>query len=1108
MKKTIRFISIFFCVFIFLFNCSFSLVSNAITSDTLISLGEGQYYIEVKKTSRVEDIIEVLGEPKLITPSAFGGNAYTFYTDDNYSNYLYIETMEDGRIVSYGSVDPTYKTSSYSYGDKYNYYENGVLHGCIPSVDGVIKGAVHYNKKDNSLDFNTIYSIYQNNYKNDEEKYLKSLVNQSILMYNAFSTQLGYKVDLKFDEEIFYINQQFKEFGSSIREYIFDMDKNNYMKAMGLKSNIELKNSSYYIMNPMVFASLATSNIGANYADKLIAVFDYNTETKLLSAISINEELFKRYEDIELTQEEKSKLLAGREKYKQAKENLYKEEGLYDIEPQSTEITTLTAGKLKQSKKQGITDYVNAIRLAAGLEELTLNEDAFNVSQHISTLISYRFTELGLPIMHYPPKPEGLSDEYYNIAVRHQMGFAENLGYAALKSTEKTMIQHINLFIDDSSENPQVFSHRAKILDPKYTKFGYGISPYTFANEFSGSRDTDVFLEAWPAKGITFLESLATDSKRFRWSSRFLDKYTVTDNTTVTVECLNTGDTWNFTEEVGDTNSSVYFKRFTESIQSINNKVVFYNSDIVPEEGYVYEITLHNLTEDSTNKETDYTYRTVFEYADEENYQSSNSYLTIEVDEANMQKVEGQENTYTIPLGQEIKLNVKESTPAKDNKVTWTSNNENVTVTQNGIIKANGAIGEEVIISVSYDNSNIGTMIKVIPSNPIPDDYKIKLNKTSYQFNRLNETITLKDKYVPNSMITWTSTNEKIATVDSNGKITPKSGGFVYINAETEKYGKADCWVYVCMLRTLSDGSKAYPGDLDRNGSFNANDAALILNLSNKIGITEDEKILGDLTGDGVVNANDAAVVLDLYKYNTFAPGEYNPITKISLNASSITLNEGQRKKLIPTIVPDDTTDSTNVTWSSSNKYIAEVDENGYVTAISGGKAIITATSSNGLTATCEVISNAPIKTQTISGKIASAGNETEDVKIEVVKKDEDVIFTSQNLKGNLVNYNFNIPFGNYILRVSKKNHVTREYEISVNNSSVTQDIQIALIGDINGDGKVNIKDWNRLYSHVNETNLLTGYELLCADVNKDGKVNTKDWNRVYDHINETNPLW
>lgn len=62
--------------------------------------------------------------------------------------------------------------------------------------------------------------------------------------------------------------------------------------------------------------------------------------------------------------------------------------------------------------------------------------------------------------------------------------------------------------------------------------------------------------------------------------------------------------------------------------------------------------------------------------------------------------------------------------------------------------------------------------------------------------------------------------------------------------------------------------------------------------------------------------------------------------------------------------------------------------------------------------------------------------------------------------------------------------------------------------GDINGDGKVNIKDWNLLYNHINETELLTGYQLLCADINGDGKVNIKDWNRMYDHITEVNPLF
>ena len=64
------------------------------------------------------------------------------------------------------------------------------------------------------------------------------------------------------------------------------------------------------------------------------------------------------------------------------------------------------------------------------------------------------------------------------------------------------------------------------------------------------------------------------------------------------------------------------------------------------------------------------------------------------------------------------------------------------------------------------------------------------------------------------------------------------------------------------------------------------------------------------------------------------------------------------------------------------------------------------------------------------------------------------------------------------------------------------------ILGDVNVDGKVNGKDWIRLYEHINETHELNDYQLLCADVNKDGKVNGKDWIRLYEHINETNPLF
>ena len=51
------------------------------------------------------------------------------------------------------------------------------------------------------------------------------------------------------------------------------------------------------------------------------------------------------------------------------------------------------------------------------------------------------------------------------------------------------------------------------------------------------------------------------------------------------------------------------------------------------------------------------------------------------------------------------------------------------------------------------------------------------------------------------------------------------------------------------------------------------------------------------------------------------------------------------------------------------------------------------------------------------------------------------------------------------------------------------------------------VKDWNLMYSYINETSELNINQLECADTNEDGKVNIKDWNRLYNHITEVDPL-
>ncbi len=84
-----------------------------------------------------------------------------------------------------------------------------------------------------------------------------------------------------------------------------------------------------------------------------------------------------------------------------------------------------------------------------------------------------------------------------------------------------------------------------------------------------------------------------------------------------------------------------------------------------------------------------------------------------------------------------------------------------------------------------------------------------------------------------------------------------------------------------------------------------------------------------------------------------------NPVTSLTLNPTSLTLDVGDKEALIVTINPDDATNS-ELSWSSSNSSIARVDANGMVTAVAGGTATITVKTIDGSqSASCLVTVNA-----------------------------------------------------------------------------------------------------------------------------------------------------
>ena len=716
MKKSKKFL-IAIVLFILLFNMSFSTIANAATSDLLISLGTGQYAITVTTSTTIEDIIEILGEPKLTTVSAFGGNAYTFYTDDEYSNYLYIETLENGRIISFGSIDETYKTQTYSYGDDYPYQERSPLFGCLFSDEGIVGGGVYYDKY--ALDYGNysdIIDLFENTYLSDPIKYQMGISKHAILMYNALSYKLGNKdtTKLEFNEDYFYINEQFKEFGTTVREYMLDTNLNTqYMKGLTVKSNVEIATRVYFLLNPMYWADAAGNNKYTTFGEKTYALFDYDLNSKVLCAVTLTEDAFDAFNKVSYTDEEIEKLNAGRENYQEAIEKFNEAESMYDVEPQQTEPENLVAGELNQSVKEGIVSYVNAIRVAAGVPDVILNEENFTVAQYKATLLSYRYSQLGLDITHSPEQPEGVSDEFYNKAMGEndegiRYGYGENIGTATSNINPTSIMNSIDGFLDDSSEKPQLFSHRQKVLSNEYKYFGFGYGEYVFANEFSGTNKYTNFLEAWPSNGITFMETLV--SPRFEWTAQFIDKYKVLDTTTATVKCLNTGETWEFEEQEKTTDR--WFACHNNSVSSLNNKVVIFDSSILPQAGYVYEITLHGLQNDETLTNEDFTYRAVFEYADTSNYPDSITSLSIEIPE-NLEK-DGE--NYIAILGDEVKLNaIIDNNEAINKKITWKSSNPDIIeVKQNGTLVIKKVTNTPVTISVVNENTNLIDEVQII----------------------------------------------------------------------------------------------------------------------------------------------------------------------------------------------------------------------------------------------------------------------------------------------------------------------------------------------------------------------------------------------------------
>lgn len=176
------------------------------------------------------------------------------------------------------------------------------------------------------------------------------------------------------------------------------------------------------------------------------------------------------------------------------------------------------------------------------------------------------------------------------------------------------------------------------------------------------------------------------------------------------------------------------------------------------------------------------------------NGKSAYCYVKVAEDKIYVTSISLNATTCTMTVGDTKQLTATVSpSNATDKSISWTSNNNSVaTVSSSGLItakaqgsatitcKANDGSGETATCSVNVNSSVIEpTSISVSPSSKT-----VKVGDTfycSYTLSPSNAT----------SAVTWSSDNSSIATVNSSGKVTAKSVGSTYINANTAN-GKTD----------------------------------------------------------------------------------------------------------------------------------------------------------------------------------------------------------------------------------------------------------------------------------------------------------------------------
>lgn len=306
----------------------------------------------------------------------------------------------------------------------------------------------------------------------------------------------------------------------------------------------------------------------------------------------------------------------------------------------------------------------------------------------------------------------------------------------------------------------------------------------------------------------------------------------------------------------------------------------------------------------------------------------------------------------TLKLGEKVSVSGSVYPENSCNtSVSWSCSDESVAKVSNGYIEAVG-YGTATITVTSFNNK-VGTLKITVPeitAKSISIEEPEDLPEEIFIRNTISLTATITPSDVDNPAITWTSSDESIATVSDTGTVTPLAEGSAVITATTSN-GKTDEFEITILEKQVESVEIKEGSERSLLIEETAKLSAVVLpedaSFPEITWTSSDEDIVsvdkeGNLTakacGTATVSAATANGITDTITVTvTEVVAE-----KLEIQGAN-KIKIGSETDVTAVFYPADTT-IQRVEWSSDDEDIAAVDEKGHIVANNVGKATIIAT--------------------------------------------------------------------------------------------------------------------------------------------------------------------